>query len=329
VSVCNLNECSPIRTLSREWSVCCLPLLLTILTFLSISCSLKKKAVDTLAEVLGKAESVYLSDEDPELVGEAMPFNLKTIETLLESSPEHRGLLLTATKSFVFYTYGFVEPSAFLLEDTDLERAREVRARAAKLHTRAYQFGLRGLEVNHPGFSSLLPRQPELACGQLKLDDVPFAVWTAAALGSAIGASKEDAESTADIALVGALLNRALQLDEGFEQGAVHEFLMSYESQRLGGSIAEARAHFLRARELSQGKKCGLLVSWTENISVQQQNRTEFEQLLQEALAFDVDSAPEYRLLNLLSQRRAKWLLGRVRFLFLEEASGPSEGVTP
>ena len=65
-----------------------------LLVFLNISCSLKKKAVDTLADVLGEAEGVYLSDEDPELIAAAMPFNLKTIETLLESNPNHRGLLI-------------------------------------------------------------------------------------------------------------------------------------------------------------------------------------------------------------------------------------------
>ena len=60
---------------------------------LLVGCSLRQRAVNTLAEVLGEGELVYLRDEDTELVGQALPFNIKTIETLLESSPEHQQLL--------------------------------------------------------------------------------------------------------------------------------------------------------------------------------------------------------------------------------------------
>ncbi|MFQ5929427.1 MAG: hypothetical protein ACE5MK_06995, partial [Acidobacteriota bacterium] len=51
---------------------------LLFLVLFAASCSLKKRAVNTLAEVLGETESVYLSDEDPELIAAAFPFNLKT-----------------------------------------------------------------------------------------------------------------------------------------------------------------------------------------------------------------------------------------------------------
>ncbi|HJS75459.1 MAG TPA: TRAP transporter TatT component family protein, partial [Vicinamibacteria bacterium] len=36
------------------------------------------------------------------------------------------------------------------------------------------------------------------------------------------------------------------------------------------------------------------------------------------SLAFDVDAHPENRLLNLLAQRRARWLMGNADELFLE-----------
>ncbi|HEY7817640.1 MAG TPA: hypothetical protein VIG29_05445, partial [Vicinamibacteria bacterium] len=64
----------------------CVPLMLMLVPLLG--CSLKKRAVDTFVNVLGESETVYLSEEDPELIGEALPFNLKTIETLLVSSPD-------------------------------------------------------------------------------------------------------------------------------------------------------------------------------------------------------------------------------------------------
>ena len=288
-----------------------------LIVVLNSACSMKKKAVNTLADVLGEAEGVYLSDEDPELIAAALPFNLKTLETLLGSSPEHRGLLLTVTKSFVFYTYGFVQPEADLVEESDFAKSQNIRGRAAKLYLRAYRYGLRGLEVAHSGFSSLLPVDPWEAAQQLVLDDVPLAVWTAAALGSAIGASIDDAEATADIAVVGALLHRSLELDEDFEEGTIHEFLVSYEAQTMTGSVEKAKEHYQRSLELSKGRRCGIFLIWAESFSVSQQDRAEFSELIERVISFDVDSAPEHRLLNILAKRRALWLKGRMDELFL------------
>ena len=48
------------------------------------------------------------------------------------------------------------------------------------------------------------------------------------------------------------------------------------------------------------------------------QDRTEFKRLLAQALAIEVDRAPEYRLANLVAQKRAGWLLSRADELFIE-----------
>jgi hypothetical protein len=283
-----------------------------------LGCSLKKRAVDTFVNVLGESETVYLSEEDPELIGEALPFNLKTIETLLVSSPDNSTLLLSATKTFSLYAYGFVEPEAWKLAYDELEESERIRKRAARLYRRGYNSGIRGLEVGHPGIGAKLKTAPEEAAGELELPDVPLAVWTAAALGGAIGLSKDDPEATADVAVVGALLERALVLDEDFEEGTTHELLMAYEASRIGGSRDKARRHYERALALGAAKSPSIWLGWAERVSVQEQNRSEFEELIANSLAFEVDDHPQNRLLNLLAQRRARWLLGNADELFLE-----------
>jgi tetratricopeptide (TPR) repeat protein len=85
----------------------------------------------------------------------------------------------------------------------------------------------------------------------------------------------------------------------------------------MGGSIERAREHFDRAIKLSEGKKASAYVSLAENVSVRQQNVKEFVKLLKMALAINVDARPEYRLENILLQRRASWLLSRIEDLFL------------
>jgi predicted anti-sigma-YlaC factor YlaD len=285
------------------------------------ACSLKSRAVDTLADVLGQAEGVYLSDEDPELIAAALPFNLKTMETLLETNPTHRSLLLTATKSFILYAYSFVEPEARALEYTEFDEAEAVRFRASRLYRRAYRYGMRGLSIDHPGIGQRLSATPDESAAELTLDDVPLTVWTAAALGGAIGMAKDDPESTADIAVVGAMLERALALNEGYESGTIHEFLFAYEAGRIGGSLDKARRHYDRALVLGPGKQPSIWLSWAETVSVSEQNRGEFLELVEQALGFDLDLYPDNRLLNILAQRRARWLKDSVDDLFLE--SGP------
>lgn len=293
-----------------------------VVMFLSLGgCSLKSRAVDTLAEVLGEAESVYLSDEDPELIAEALPFNLKTMETLLETNPNHKGLLLTATKSFILYTYAFVEPGARELEYTEFEEAEAVRHRAARLYRRAYRYGIHGLSIEHPGIGARLSVNPEQAARELTLDDVPLTVWTAAALGGAISTTKDDPESTADIAVVGALLERALSLDEDYESGTIHEFLFAYEAGRVAGDLEKARTHYERALALGPSKQPSIWLSWAESVCVAEQDRTEFLALVVRALEFDVDAHPENRLLNILAKRRARWLHDTVDDLFLESGT--------
>src|SRR5262245_35221422 len=83
-------------------------------------CSVKKLAVNKLGDALAEAGTTYASDDDPELVRQALPFGLKTIESLLSESPRHRGLLLAAASGFVQYAYAFVQQDADEAEDVDL-----------------------------------------------------------------------------------------------------------------------------------------------------------------------------------------------------------------
>ena len=64
------------------------------------------------------------------------------------------------------------------------------------------------------------------------------------------------------------------------------------------------------------------MVSFAEAVCVQKQDLKQFEALLQQALAINPDAKPEWRLANLVMQRRAKWLLSRKDQLFLRSSPG-------
>jgi predicted anti-sigma-YlaC factor YlaD len=284
-------------------------------------CSLNRFAVNKLGDALAGSGTTFASDDDPELVAAAIPFSLKLMESLLASSPSHRGLLLATTSGFTQYAYAFVQQEAEQLEDRDLARAAEVRTRARKLYLRARDYGLRGLETGHPRFGQQLRADARAAARTATAADVPLLYWTAAAWGAAIALSKDTPDIVADQGLVEALIDRALELDERFADGAIHGFLISYELARQGarGDPNErARVHFDRAVSLTGGQLAGPYVSLAEGVSVSRQDRPEFETLLHRALAIDPDARPEWRLANLVVQRRARWLLSRVDELFLD-----------
>jgi hypothetical protein len=188
------------------------------------------------------------------------------------------------------------------------------------MYLRALDYGLRGLEADVPNFRDQLRKDPQAAASKLRKKHVPLLYWTANAWGAAISISKDNGELTADQNLVEALMRRALALDETWERGSIHDFFIAYEGGRssVGGSLARAREHFERAKQLSQGARVSPLVSYAETVSVATPNRKEFQSFLEEALAVDANKVPATRMENLIAQRRAKWLLGRTAELFVE-----------
>src|SRR6266705_2657295 len=121
---------------------------------------IRKYAINKLGDALTNSGSVYASDDDPDLIRDAAPFSLKLIESLLAESPRHAGLLLAGCRGFTQYAYGFVQDHADKVEDQDVSEAETLRARARSLYVRARDYGLRGLDSRHRGFSKTLRENP-------------------------------------------------------------------------------------------------------------------------------------------------------------------------
>ena len=144
------------------------------------------------------------------------------------------------------------------LEARDLAAAEALRTRARRLYLRARNYGLRGLAVNHPGFPDALLADPRTAVRATTTADVPLLYWTAAGWAAAISLSKDNPGLVAQIPAMEALMDRALELDDSYDRGAIHTFLITYEMSRQGAAgdpAARARAHFERAMALAEGNE--------------------------------------------------------------------------
>lgn len=287
----------------------------------SFGCTtVQRIAINKLGNSLADSGTTYTADDDPELVGAALPFSLKLVEGLLSQTPKHRGLLFTAASGFTEYAYAFVQQDADALETEDMDRAAALRGRARRLYLRGRDYGLRGLDARHRGFTKALIADPKTAVRQATKSDGALLYWTAASWGSAISISKDHPDLIADQPIVEALIDRALELDPDLDSGAIHGFLINYEMARQGARgdpAARARLHFDREVELTKGQLASPFVSLAEAVSVPSDNPEEFESLLQRALAVDPDARPEWRLQNLIVQKRARWLLSRTDDLFI------------
>jgi len=320
----HLKTAGPDRGVARPslvpWMTLCIVLLASMA---GSGCSLLRHyAVDQLANAVAESDTTFASEEDPDLVKAAAPFSLKLLESLLTETPQHQGLLFAAASGFTQYAFAFVQQDADELEARDLAAAEALRTRARRLYLRARNYGLRGLAVNHPDFPSALLADPRAAVRAATTADVPLLYWTAAGWAAAISLSKDNPELVAQIPAMEALMDRALELDDSYDRGAVHTFLVTYEMSRQGAPgdpAARARAHFERAMALAKGTSAAPLVALAEAVAVRQQEVKEFESLLNRALAMNPNANPDTRLLNLVMQRRARWLLSRKAELFLIE----------
>ena len=289
--------------------------------WLGSGCSITGYVKNKAADVVAQSGTTFSSDDDPELIKSAAPFSLKLMESLLAENPKHTGLLTATASGFTQYSYAFVQTEADEVEPQDFAAAEKLRARARKLYLRAQRYGLRGLEINHPGFTTSVLANPRAAVKSTTKADVPLLYWTAASWASAISLSKDNPDLIAQIPSMEALIYRALELDESYAEGAIHSFLITYEMGRPGAGgdpVVRARQHFDRAVALSRTNSAAPFVTLAEAVTIQKQDGKEFESLLNQALAINPDAVPENRLLNTVMQDRARWLLSRKSELFVE-----------
>ena len=238
------------RLTSRAASISLSPILRAIKfaplpLLLVVACSPKRYALNQIADSLSTTgeDSAFSRDDDPELVRDAIPFALKTMESLAIKLDSHVGLRLGMASGYTGYAYAFLQQPAEL--GAPPGQAQAMMQRARRLYLRARDYGLEGLRLAR-GVTVQDLRTPE-GISRLEKDDVPLVYWTIVPWAAAIGANKRDLELVGDLPLIAALLDRALQLDETYDQGALHEFAITFDPARPEGTTAaRQKQHFAK-----------------------------------------------------------------------------------
>lgn len=252
----------------------------------------------SLARVDDNLPYGVLNNNDLQLVEDGLPTYLLMVDGLIENWPESESLLSSGADLYGAYAGIFVE---------EPERARKLSNKALAYAFRAAcardgdYCDLRGLSV--PEFEALLDDASK--------KDVPMLFTLGSAWAGYIQQNTSDWNAVAELGRVEAIMDRVVELDEGYQYGQAHMYLGVLNSilpASLGGNPDKAQTHFEKAATLSEGKNLLAPVLYAEKYARLVFDRELHDRLLNEVLAAD----PEVHgltLQNTYAQQQATALL--------------------
>jgi hypothetical protein len=251
-----------------------------------------------LLEEVAKAST---KQSDLKMIREGMPAYLMLMDGMIEAWPDNERLLIAAAQ-------GYSSFASVIADEQEKEYEKQ-------LYGKAKQYALRALEMR--GVKDPLQRPLDDFKEDLKnlgKKDVPSLFWAATCWASWINLNLDSIEALAELPRVEWMMQRVLELDEGFYYGGPHLFmgvLLASKPRIAGGDLEKARAHFLRAFDLGQGKFLMAYVYYADTYARKVLDKALFTSTLQSVLESPVDRTPELTLLNTVAKKKAQELLGR------------------
>lgn len=277
-----------------------------------------------MTEASKRAGPVAAMHWDYELVGDAAAYSILQTEGYLRIAPENEYYLKEAISTYISYAFGWVEDEAEVARlRGDEERARELDRRAIALYARSRDLGKYWVSRYSDGLNDAMRQglpafKKWLAAEFTKKEEAEVLLWAGYGWGSHIAMAKDyDVSIVADLPFATALVERSLELDPRYNNGAGYGFLAIVKT-RLAQSEADlevAGTMWERAAKETERKSLLVLVSYAHAWAVKAQRRDVFVALLREILeAGDID--PPNRLSNRIAKRRAARYLKQVDTLF-------------
>lgn len=266
----------------------------------SCASTLDRVALRSTADLLARGRVASLDEPDFQLAKDAMPSQVKLVETLIAADPSDRSLRRLAAESF--------GGGAFLfLEDAD-------PARAKGFYLRGRDHALAALALK-PAFAGLASRPLDDFTASLKSatkDDVPDLFWAGFGWGGFVNLSKDDAAALADLPKVVALMTRVEELDPSFHFGGADLFFGVYYASRpvlLGGNPKKAQEAFARAAQSAKDEYLMTDLLDARWYAVAVQDKELFTRLLKKVVESPSGRLPEARLTDEAAKRKAAALL--------------------
>ena len=281
---------------------------------------IKKIAVNAVANTLsGEGAGAFTRDNDLEFVGDAIPFAIKLMESIAEAAPKHSGIRWTLCSSYTQYAMVYVSWPADQVKDSDFDAYERGEARTVNFLERARGYCMAALELEYPGFEQEFMADSTAALSRVEAEHTGLLYWTGASWLARISKSKTSMDSIAELPLAADVIHRGLELDPDWADGSLHDIAILLEPNLpMPGGYERAREHFDKSIALSQGKLASPYVSLATTVSIGEQKREEYVELLNQALEVDASNDPDTELANTFAQEQARWYLDHIDDYFVE-----------
>ena len=239
-----------------------------------------------------------LDNDDIQLVGDGLPTYLLMVDGFIENWPDSESFLQSGASLYSAYAGIYV---------TD-------KARARRLTSKALGYALRAACAHDDDWCDIrtMPIEKfDALVADTNKGDVPVLYVLGSTWVGYIQENSGDWNAVAELGRVNALMQRVVELDEGYEHGQAHMYLGALDSilpASLGGKPELAKKHFDKAITLSHGRNLLAKTLCAERYARLVFDKDLHDKLLKEVLAADPEEHG-LTLQNRYAQREAKRLL--------------------
>lgn len=262
---------------------------------LVISCGFPSKiARQEIDRILDGAVYALYEEDNLQMAEYAISADIKLLEGLIRAYPLFPNYKILASQALCSYALGYVE-------DQDTLAAIGLYQKGRNLAGQALQIDLENISMD-----SL----------QIKLDHVeswmvPAMFWAAFNWSAEIFLRITDPEATINLPKIKFMMEKVTAMNENYFYGAAHIFWGSYYSmlpEMAGGSIQKSQNHFNKAFEISQRRFLLIHYFYLKQYCLTILEEDLFDQVVSEALNFQLNVLPEQKLANAIAIKKIKRL---------------------
>jgi len=264
----------------------------------STGCNIQRMGVNMATPMLGDLMDKMMRLKSARLAEEGLPSNLLLISALVEFSPKNKELLTIASQAYASY---------------GLFKEDENPAFASEIYLIGKGYGFKALKLNSKFRKGTNEgKKPTDLVHYFGKKDVPTLFWVGMNWGQFINLNKSEPRALIDIPNVIALMQRCVELDEGFYYGGPHLFFAAYYAGLppiMGGGPKKAFVSFKKAFKASGGKFLLPYVFFARYYTTLIKDEELFEKTLKKVLDTPSDILPEAYLANEMSKKKARFYL--------------------
>ncbi|MBI4976255.1 MAG: TRAP transporter TatT component family protein [Spirochaetes bacterium] len=280
--------------------------------------------------------TTFTGEDDPELVGDAIPFALKLYDSLLASAPDHQKLLIANGSYYIMYANAFVQGPAAMLPMEDFEKKDAMLKRSKNLYLRGRDMVLTALELKYNGLTNAIPIDQgtkfDAILKRMNRDDVTALYWCSAGWVAAFSLDSFDLGLSMSVPRAAAMMKRAEELWPDYNNGTIYDFFISFYGglpAALGGSKDLARSYFIKATNVSKGTSASPYVAMATSIAIPAQDYVLYTNMLTTAAEVNPDKNISNRLANIISIRKAHFLMKNAGEYFLIDDGDANKDAAP